>query len=427
MSSHNVMHLVMGVSSSGKSKFIKKKIDSGEWNEMPILMSHEQKYGLIDENLKRECVVHYNMFRSYSNNAENIENELLSDMVIKELLKYHGRIHAYILITHPSELSKRILLRNSVEKDLRGTKGKYPNQNIFELACRLDIANFYQKWIFLLKNNQIKYELINSETYDYFPIRCIDDAVDYLNEDKKADFSDQEIFQIIEANKFEYQKVLLPNGRYTKGQDRAPSLSLLDEDLTGKSLLDIGCAYGYFCFESEKRNAARVVGTELKRHRYVGANIIKEITGNNSEILYQDVFEEPLEEKFDIVILLNVIHHLKEPIRALRMLSNMCTEKLIIEFPTLEDKKYNSSLSQLPRWRRILGRLLKSNKINTKVFDNRLPVIGVSSLTKSDQTFLFSEAAIERILMDHDSLFARIEFIQSPMSEERRVAVCYKL
>ena len=165
----------------------------------------------------------------------------------------------------------------------------------------------------------------------------------------------------------------------------------------------------------------------MKRHRFVGANIIKEITGKNSEILYQDVFEEPLEDKFDIVILLNVIHHLKEPIRALRMLSNMCTDKLIIEFPTLEDKKYISSLTQLPRWRKIIGQLHKSKKTNNmKIFDNTLPLIGVGSLTKFDQTFLFSEAAIERILMDHDSLFERIEFKQSPMAEERRVAICYK-
>ena len=242
MSSNNVIHLVMGVSSSGKSKYIKKKIDSGEWNDMPIFMAHELKHGMFDEVLTRECVVHYNTLRPYNNNAENIENDLLSDTVIKKLLEHHDRINAYILITHPSELSKRILLRNNVEKDLRGTKDNYPNQNIFELVCRLDMANFYQKWISLLKNNQIEFELVNSETYDYFPITCIDDVVDYIHEDRKALYSDQEIHQIIEANKFEYQKILLPNGRYTKGQDRTPSLSLLDEDLTGKSLLDIGCA-----------------------------------------------------------------------------------------------------------------------------------------------------------------------------------------
>jgi hypothetical protein len=103
-----------------------------------------------------------------------------------------------------------------------------------------------------------------------------------------------------------------------------------------------------------------------------------------------------------------VIHHLKEPIKALRMIAGICTEKLIIEFPTLSDSKFNSTLSTPAN------------------FDSSLPIIGVSLQIEQDQTFLFSPQAIERILLDHDKLFSKIEFIGSPMNKERCVAICYK-
>jgi hypothetical protein len=90
------------------------------------------------------------------------------------------------------------------------------------------------------------------------------------------------------------------------------------------------------------------------------------------------------------------------------MLASICTGKLIIEFPTLSDKVFNSTLSR------------------PVTFDSSLPLIGVSLQTGHDQTFLFSQQAIERILMEHDKLFSKIVFLQSPMNKERCVAICYK-
>jgi SAM-dependent methyltransferase len=250
--------------------------------------------------------------------------------------------------------------------------------------------------------------MILSETPEYPVIPSIAELSTYLSDEKSTPYTDVEIKEIVGNNDFEYQQIQLPNNQLTQGDDRSPSLSLLDKDLSGKSVLDIGCAYGYFCFEAEKRNAARVVGTELKRHRYVGANIVKQITGAKSEILYKNIFDTPSNEEYDIVLLLNVIHHLKEPIKALRMIASMCTEKLIIEFPTLSDSKFNSTLSTPTN------------------FDSSLPIIGVSLQAEQDQTFLFSPQAIERILLDHDKLFSKIEFIESPMNKERCVAICHK-
>jgi GH15 family glucan-1,4-alpha-glucosidase len=105
---------------------------------------------------------------------------------------------------------------------------------------------------------------------------------------------------------------------------------------------------------------------------------------------------------------LNVVHHLREPVRALRMIAELCNEKLIIEFPVLSDEKFQSTLP------------------DRQEFDPSLPLIGVSLLSEKDQTFLFSKEAINRILLEHDRLFSRIEFDQSPTSPDRCVAICYK-
>jgi 2-polyprenyl-3-methyl-5-hydroxy-6-metoxy-1,4-benzoquinol methylase len=291
---------------------------------------------------------------------------------------------------------------------LRGIVDIYPQQQIFEVFCHLDLNDFYHKWFLFLREHQLGFEMIKSSSGQYLPISSIEEALKIVSENKKVDYSDQEIDYILRTHRFEYQKIEISSDRHTLGQDRSETLRFLDEDLTGKSVLDIGCAYGYFCFEAEKRNALRVVGTELKRYRFIGCTILKEIFGKNTEFLYQDIFDNPLKDAFDVVLLLNVIHHLKEPIKALRMASGLCNEKLIIEFPTLLDNKFKSTLP------------------HDEPIDSSLPLIGVSLLSSQDQTYLFSKEAIKRILLDHDQLFSKIEFEQSPMSLERCIAICYK-
>ena len=65
-----------------------------------------------------------------------------------------------------------------------------------------------------------------------------------------------------------YHTVELGHGLVTPGQyDHRPLLHHygLPNDLTGKTVLDIGPAQGFFAFEFEKRGAARVVTVELPR------------------------------------------------------------------------------------------------------------------------------------------------------------------
>jgi 2-polyprenyl-3-methyl-5-hydroxy-6-metoxy-1,4-benzoquinol methylase len=406
--SNKYIHLILGVSNAGKSSFVEAQRAKGTWKGVPVYLAHQLTDDKIkDPLLQGECVIHYNLLRPFDENVKKPEENFLKDTAIKNILKHSNRIKAYLLVAPRSVIVKRCLLRPFDEPMLKKFFYPYPFRKNFELLASINLVDLYQLWISHLTNIGIEFEIINSEESTYASLSK-EGALSLLSADRTADFDADEIDKILGVNKFGYQKIELPSGKSTRGRDRSGGIALLNEDLSGKSVLDIGCAYGYFCFEAEKRNAARIVGTELKKERYIGANILKEILSSKCEFLYQDVIEFPLEEKFDVILLLNVIHHLKEPIHALRVVSRFCKEKLIIEFPTLEDSKFRATLP--------LG-----EKANTS-----LPLIGVSLLNREDQTFLFSEEAIRRILMEHETLFSRIDFLNSPTWKDRKVAICYK-
>jgi hypothetical protein len=170
-----IIHLVLGVSCSGKSAYIEFKRDSGEWENIPILMAHEVDAGSSHDILKKECIVHYNLFKPYGHDAKNIKNSILEDKALSDLLKCRDRIKAYLLVSHPAVISKRVRQRTGLEVSLRKTTGRYPQQKVLQLLCSLDLKEFHIKWISLLKEFQLDLKILNSETYEYATIASHDD------------------------------------------------------------------------------------------------------------------------------------------------------------------------------------------------------------------------------------------------------------
>jgi len=243
-------------------------------------------------------------------------------------------------------------------------------------------------------------------------------------------YTKDQIEKIISENRFEYQKIELPYNLSTPGSERNSDLDkILGGVIEGKSVLDIGSAYGYFCFEAEKRGASYVYGTELKEHRFKGAQLLKDIKESSVNFLNYDILEKPINKKFDIVLLLNVIHHLEYPIYFLKLLSEMCKDRLVIEFPTTNDIIFNRKSDNNLRLKinRFLNRKFgfkwkqKNNNDMTS-----LPLIGVSLMKEKGQTFVFNESALERILIQNSKLFKRVEFFNSNFSEDRKIGIFYK-
>src|SRR4051812_5301551 len=60
-----------------------------------------------------------------------------------------------------------------------------------------------------------------------------------------------------------YQRLVLPGGQVVPGVDRSDVADrVFPADLTGRSVLDVGCYYGYFLHEAARRGARRAVGVE---------------------------------------------------------------------------------------------------------------------------------------------------------------------
>lgn len=217
----------------------------------------------------------------------------------------------------------------------------------------------------------------------------------------------EEVEELLASHKFRYHRVPLPHGLATPGQDRSSTAEIVFErSVEGRSVLDIGCALGYFCFEAEKHGASRVVGAELKDGRFRSANLLKGVLESRVEFVQKNLLAEEPTENFDVVLALNLIHHLPEPITSLQRLTALASERLILEFPTFADPKFRRSTG-MRMWR---------------LYDRR-PLIGVSS-KKIDQTFVFSRSAIRRILRDHCGV-RDVTFVDSPM-EGRTIALCEK-
>jgi tRNA (mo5U34)-methyltransferase len=93
------------------------------------------------------------------------------------------------------------------------------------------------------------------------------------------------------------------------------------EDLTGKTVLDIGCNAGFYAIEMKRRGAARVVGIDSDPRYLQQAGLAAEILGVDIELRRLSVYDvAELDERFDLVLFMGVFYHLRYPLYALDLL-----------------------------------------------------------------------------------------------------------
>ena len=106
---------------------------------------------------------------------------------------------------------------------------------------------------------------------------------------------------------------------------------VIPEDLTGKSVLDIGCNGGFYAIEMKRRGAARVLGIDFDEDYLAQARFAAEATGHEIEFAKLSVYDVgALGERFDLVVFMGVLYHLRHPLLALDLIHEHVAGDLLL-------------------------------------------------------------------------------------------------
>jgi tRNA (mo5U34)-methyltransferase len=106
---------------------------------------------------------------------------------------------------------------------------------------------------------------------------------------------------------------------------------VIPQDLTGKTVLDIGCNAGFYSLEMKRRGAARVLGVDSDDRYLAQARLAAEVTGLEAEFRNLSVYDvAELGERFDLVIFMGVLYHLRHPLLALDLIHEHVAKDLLL-------------------------------------------------------------------------------------------------
>ena len=96
---------------------------------------------------------------------------------------------------------------------------------------------------------------------------------------------------------------------------------ILPPDLTGWSVLDIGCNAGFYSLEMKRRGAERVLGIDTDERYLRQATFAADVLGLDVSFERLPIWNvAALRERFDLVIFMGVFYHLRHPLLALDLI-----------------------------------------------------------------------------------------------------------
>jgi tRNA (mo5U34)-methyltransferase len=94
--------------------------------------------------------------------------------------------------------------------------------------------------------------------------------------------------------------------------------SAIPQDLSGATVLDIGCNGGFYAIEMKRRGAERVIGVDIDDRYLNQARFAAGTLGLDIEFLKTSVYDvDRIPGQFDFVLFLGVFYHLRYPLFAL--------------------------------------------------------------------------------------------------------------
>lgn len=181
-----------------------------------------------------------------------------------------------------------------------------------------------------------------------------------------------------------YEDIELPSGLtilgYTQGYKSWRRLQHLI-NFKNKSVLDIGCFHGYFSFKAEEAGARSVIGIDICKSATEVASQIAILKNSKAYFYCSSLADFKPNCTYDIVLALNVLHHIKDINQALEDIFRI-GKLIVFETPTSQRdsilhcaKQYGFGLTDRANSHRI-GReiLVFANPQVSTITTYRLPV-----------------------------------------------------
>lgn len=141
-----------------------------------------------------------------------------------------------------------------------------------------------------------------------------------------------------------YQNIALPGGRSTKtrrvwGEDLdhprkrwVEIASAVPADMTGMSVLDIGCNAGHFAFQAKDRGASVVLGIDRDERYIQQARFCAEVRDQEIDFRVMDIYDLPsLGRAFDFVFCVGVLYHCRYLKQAVEAVCAVTSGTVVVE------------------------------------------------------------------------------------------------
>jgi tRNA (mo5U34)-methyltransferase len=125
-------------------------------------------------------------------------------------------------------------------------------------------------------------------------------------------------------------------------------------DLRGRTVLDIGCNGGFYSIEMKRRGADRVVGIDFDERYLAQARFAAEICEVEIEFQKLSVYDvAKLGQKFDIVLFMGVLYHLRHPLLALDLIHEHVARDLLV-FQSMQrgSEEVSPVMEDYPFWQK---------------------------------------------------------------------------
>jgi len=193
--------------------------------------------------------------------------------------------------------------------------------------------------------SNVKYECTFIDSTDFKYNKCrYDDYLLRFYDMPDADTEAKLLKDIGDAER--YQNIKLPSGKTTGGYtDCEKSWEQIKElvDWKGKNVLDVGCHWGYFCHKIKNASARSMTGIDVSEKTIGIAKRIRDILNSNVVLKKQDIEMKELTSHYDVILLLNTLHHLRSPFHVLRRIFRH-SDETVIEF----ELPHNNLSNQIP-------------------------------------------------------------------------------